>query len=289
MSLRALRSLVAIARHGTFARAADALGLTQSAVSLHVKALEEEFRAALFDRSRRRPVLTEAGRVALERAQAVLAAYDAIPAEIAAGQGLRGRLRLGAIQTALAGRLPQALGRLRRQHPHLRVAVASGMSAELALRVEAGDLDAAITTEPVKPHPAGLAFEPLYTDRFWIVAPPEAEGSDARTLLTTLPFLRFDKRAWAGRMIEDELRRQGVRIREEMELDSQEALTRMAASGLGVAVVPLADPDLDTLPPLFRLPFGSPQRERRVGLLTREDDPQTILTSVLATAMRAGE
>ena len=61
MSLRALRTLQAIARHGSFAAAGKAVGLTQSAVSLQVKALEEEFGAPLFDRSRRLPVLTEAG------------------------------------------------------------------------------------------------------------------------------------------------------------------------------------------------------------------------------------
>ena len=62
MSLRALRTLQAIARHGSFAAAGKAVGLTQSAVSLQVKVLEEEFGAPLFDRSRRLPVLTEAGR-----------------------------------------------------------------------------------------------------------------------------------------------------------------------------------------------------------------------------------
>ncbi|MFY7958763.1 MAG: LysR family transcriptional regulator, partial [Elsteraceae bacterium] len=206
MSLRALRTLIAIARHGTFARAGDAIGLTQSAVSLHVKLLEAEFRASLFDRSRRRPTLTEAGLLALERAEALVANYDAIADEIAAGPGLRGRLRLGAIQSALAGPLPSALGRLKQEHPNLRISVASGMSAELAGRIDAGDLDAAITTHPVKPFPAGLAFTPLYADRFWIVAPPDAAGRDADALLTSLPFLRFDKRAWAGRMIEEELR-----------------------------------------------------------------------------------
>src|SRR3712207_5299675 len=79
MSLKALRTLRAIARHGTFARAADAVGLTQSAVSLQVKALEDEFGAQLFDRTRRQPTLTEAGRIVLARAEEVLALYDRIP------------------------------------------------------------------------------------------------------------------------------------------------------------------------------------------------------------------
>ena len=73
MSLRALRTLVAIARHRTFARAGEAIGLTQSAVSLQVKSLEEEFNVRLFDRSRREPALTEAGRIVLAQAEQILA------------------------------------------------------------------------------------------------------------------------------------------------------------------------------------------------------------------------
>lgn len=287
MSLRALRSLLAIARHGSFIRAADALGLTPSAVSLHVKALEEEFRAKLFDRSRRHVTLTEEGQAAVLRAEAIIAAYDGIADTLAAKAGLIGRLRFGAIQTALAGPLPDALAQLRREHPGLRVSVVSGMSAELARQIDAGDLDAAVTTEPVKPYPANLAFTPLYTDLFWAVASTEHEGTPLRELLASQPFLRFDRRAWAGRIIEEELRRLGLRVREEMELDSQEALARMAARGLGVAIVPLAEHDLARLPPLARTPFGEPQRERRIGLLEGEDNPKRHLTTVLAKALAA--
>ncbi|MCF3935712.1 LysR family transcriptional regulator [Acuticoccus sp. M5D2P5] len=289
MSIRALRSLLAIVQHGSFARAAHALGLTPSAVGLHVKALEEEFRARLFDRSRRRPVLTEAGEIAVNRAREVVDLYDSIGDEISRGPGVAGRLRVGAIQTALAESLPESLARLQRAHPRLRVRVRSGMSAELALEVEAGTLDVAVTTEPVKPYPSGLAFMPVYTDHFWAVAAPEHEGASLSDLLARLPFLRFDKRAWAGRLIEDELRRQGHRIGEEMELDSREALARMAANGLGVAILPLSPRGMERLPPLMRLPFGSPQLTRRVGLLIREGQSRSGGITPLFEAMKADE
>jgi DNA-binding transcriptional LysR family regulator len=183
MSLRALRTLVAIAQHGSFARAAEAVCLTQSAVSLHVRTLEEDFKATLFDRSRRVPVLTDAGQRAVEQAREVLALYDGIAAELGESGELAGRLRIGAIQTALAGTLPAALAALRRSHPRLRVQVSSGMSAELAIRIDAGELDAAVTTEPVKPYPTGLVSTPLYREGFWIIGPPGLEGLDARRLL----------------------------------------------------------------------------------------------------------
>lgn len=82
MSLRAPRTLVAIAKYGSFARAAEAVCLTQSAVSLHVRSLEEDFNAQLFDRTRRVPVLTDAGHRAVERAREILTLYDGIASEL---------------------------------------------------------------------------------------------------------------------------------------------------------------------------------------------------------------
>lgn len=287
MSLRALRTLVAIAKHGSFVRAAEAVHLTQSAVSLHVRALEQDFDAVLFDRSKRVPVLTEAGRRAVERAQQILDLYDGIAAELGEQGELHGRLRLGAINTALAGILPAALAALRERHPRLRVLVNAGMSAELALRVDAGELDAAITTEPVKPHPAGLVHTGLYREGFWIIAPAGLDGLDTRTLLRDYPFIRFDRNAWAGRTIDAELRRMRLDVQTQMELDSLQAIVHMVASGLGVAVVLLSDRTRAALPGLVCLPFGTPQLERKVVLLEREDRRAGRLANALADAVRA--
>lgn len=287
MSLRALRTLLAIAQHGSFVRAADAVHLTQSAVSLHVRSLEEDFNALLFDRSRRLPVLTDAGHIAVERAREILALYDGISSEIGGDSELRGRLRIGAIQTALAGVLPLALSALRAQHPHLRITVASGMSAELATRVEAGELDVAITTEPVKPHPYGLASTVLYEEGFWIIAPVSLAHEDLQLLLKSQPFIRFDRRAWAGRTIERELRTMRMRVQTSMELDSQDAIIQMVSSGLGVSIIPLAQQQVESLTTLAFEPFGTPQKTRGVVLLEREDRPLGRLASALANAVKA--
>ncbi|OYW59807.1 MAG: LysR family transcriptional regulator [Azorhizobium sp. 32-67-21] len=286
MSLRALRSLKAIAHHGSFAKAGEAVGLTQSAISLQVRALEEEFGAQLFDRSRRLPVLTEAGRIVLARAEEVLALYDRIPEALSDERSLSGRLRVGAIQTALSGPMPGALMALRRAHPRLRVHVGAGMSAELAARVATGELDAAVTTEPVRPHPSDLVWTELYEDRFWLIAPPGLQGLDAAALLARMPFIRFDARAWAGRMIARELRRLGLKVQEEMVLDSQEVILKMVEWGLGVAVLPLPDAVLARAS-LTCLPFGDPQMRRHVVLLERQERPSGRLCAALAGAIRA--
>ncbi|MNI22012.1 HTH-type transcriptional regulator CysL [compost metagenome] len=286
MSLRALRTLLAIAQHGSFVQAAQSVHLTQSAVSLHIKSLEEEFNTSLFDRSRRLPVLTDAGHVAVERAREIIALYDSIASEIGGDNELRGRLKLGVIPTALTSILPRALATLGVEHPHVRITVASGMSAELATRLEAGDIDVAITTEPVKPHPYGLVSTTLYEEGFWIIAPSALAGLPTRQLLEQQPFIRFDRRAWAGRTIERELRRMRLRVQTTMELDSQEAIIQMVTQGLGVAVVPLSSRNLEQLRHLEIQAFGSPQRTRCVVLLEREDRPRARLAVALAKVIQ---
>ena len=286
MSLRALRTLLAIAQHGSFVRAAEAVHLTQSAVSLQVRSLEEDFNAALFDRSRRLPVLTDAGHIAVERAREIISLYDNIASEIGGDTELRGRLRIGAIQTALAGVLPKALATLGTDYPNLRITVTSGMSAELSTRVEAGELDVAITTEPVKPHPFGLVSTVLYEDGFWIIAPVSYIGQDLKPLLQTHPFIRFERRAWAGRTIDQELRKMRLRVQTSMELDSQEAIIQMVGSGLGVSIVPMDLHPIASLKQIAFQPFGAPQKMRRLVLLEREDRPVAKLAAVLAHAIQ---
>lgn len=281
MSLRALRTLQAIAHHGSFARAGEVVGLTQSAVSLQIKALEDEFGAQLFDRSRRLPRLTLAGRIVVERSAEVLALYDQIASDLGDEGSLAGRLKLGAIQTALSGVLPDALVTLNRAHPRIRVHVVAGMSAELAVQVAAGELDAAVTTEPVRPHPQDLIWTPLYTDRFWLIAPQHCESRHVKDLLGQFPFIRFDSHAWAGRIIERELKRQRLDVQDEMVLDSQEVILRMVEKGLGVAIVPLSD-EISSSLQLTKLPFGDPQLVRQVVLLERHDRRGGRLATALA-------
>jgi DNA-binding transcriptional LysR family regulator len=284
MSLRALRILCAIAHQGSFARAGGSMGLTQSAVSLQVKAMESEFGAQLFDRSRRYPRLTEAGKIVLAKAEEVLALYDGISEALSDEHSLAGRLRIGAIQTALSGPIPDALAALNRAHPTVRVHVGVGMSVELATRVAAGDLDAAITTEPVRPYPNELVWTYLYEDRFWVIAPPGNEHRDVRDILTDWPFIRFDRRAWAGRMIDWQLRQMLLEVREEMVLDSQEVIIKMVERGLGASVIALADEAVWDLH-LTCIPFDEPQLVRRVVLVERRNRPTGRLCSVLGQAI----
>jgi DNA-binding transcriptional LysR family regulator len=268
MNLRHLETLLAIAETGSFAAAADRVGVTQSAVSMQMQALEQVLGASLFDRARRPPVLNELGRAILVHARTVVRAAEDLSAA-ASGAALRGRLRLGIIPTAAIGLVPDALTRLATRAPDLQIRVESGLSTDLARRVGQGVLDAALVTETPRLE-RGLAVRPVLEEPLLVVAPRSAAGPPARALLRRLPFIRFNRRTGVGRVIDAALRRDRVAVVETMELDSIEAILAMVGRGLGVAVAPAGSLVGPVSATVHALPFGDPPVLRRVGLLERE-------------------
>ncbi len=287
MDLRHLRSLLAIAECGSFAAAAEAVGLTQSAVSLHVKALEEELGTALFDRSHRPPMLSPAGRMLVARARQILDLCDEVKASFTRGE-LAGSLELGAVPTALARFLPGALSDFRHAHPRVHIRVVSGLSAELAQQVRRGELDLAVLTRPQQ-RLEGLVWHEFVREPLMVVVPAQLAVEDHRTVLESQPFIQFSRRTWAGELIDHHLRRHGIRVRVGMEIDSLEAIRAMVVHGLGVSIVPLA-PGGPVPEGLRTLPFGDPPEVRPLGVIERSGNPKArLVQGLLAVLQRQPE
>ena len=279
MSLRSLRILATIAGKGTFAAAADQLGLTQSAISLQVKKLEDELGVQLFERGGRSPKLNMNGHYVVERASEILLIYDEMKGRLSPVDGVQGLLTLGAVPTVITGSLPPALRRLRTRYQDMHVKLVSGLSTELVRKVEEGDLDAALTTEPPHAVPPQYEWIPYDEEPFFVVAPVGAGIKDVTQLFDRFPFVRFDKMAWAGAMVDHELMLQEIRPREVMEFDSLEAALALVEAGLGIAVVPLSKSRLEQVRDHFTLtPFGTPQLTRRVGMYQKRQHPRQALT-----------
>jgi DNA-binding transcriptional LysR family regulator len=285
MNIRHLETLLAIADSGSFAAAAERVGVTQSAVSMQMKTLEEELGTALFDRARRPPVLNETADGLLSRVRELVRLSEDIRA-VAAGGSARGRLRLGIIPTAATGLVPAALARLAVRAPDLRIRVESGLSADLLRRVAQGALDAAVVTETPRLE-RGLVLNVIHEEPLVVAAPIGVGGRSDRDLLRTLPFVRFNRRTGVGRVIDSALRQRRIAVAEAMELDSIEAILAMVARGLGVAVAP-AGSITDALRETVRtVPFGSPPVMRRVALVERERGEVQAATAVLLEDLRA--
>ncbi|MEM9060929.1 MAG: LysR substrate-binding domain-containing protein [Pseudomonadota bacterium] len=279
---RHLASLEAIAAHGTFSAAGDATGRSHSAISLHIKALEEELGTIVIDRAARPLALTSDGLALLEQAQRFRRVMEDIHA-IAHRDVLSGTLAVGIVPTVMSHLAPPALAEMRSAHPAVQLEIRTGLSGELARAVALGELDAAVITGPDLP-PEDLTLDTISEDGLVVIAPDGARGRRDAELLTSHPFIWFSRKTWAGQQIERRLLDRGIRVRAAMEVDSLEAISALVAHRLGVSIVPEAGlPETG----LVRVPFCDPQATRRVVLATRPRSTKGRLTAALLSGLRA--
>ena len=278
MDLKHLKTLIAIVENGSFAAAGEAIGLTQSAISLHVKSLEDELETKLFDRTTRPPRLNTRGRNLIDRARTIVEQCEGL-SDIATGEALSGSLGIGSVPTLLSGILPPALSAIRGSHPDIRILVSSGLSADLVGRVHKGELDVAVVTEPSQLQ-TGLSWHMFAKEPLMVIAPEGTVGETDRELLNAGPFIRFQRYAWAGRLIDTQLKDRGIRVHTGMEIDSLEAIASMVKHGLGVSVVP--DRAAADLPSgIKKVLFGDPPLCRVIGVVERRDNPKIHLIRAL--------
>lgn len=282
MSVKALKTLCAIVQQGSFAAAGDKLGLTQAAVSIQIRQLEEQLGTRLFDRVGRNQVLNHDGRKVLERAEQILTLYDQLGDGLGAAGQFNGELLLGAVFSVQTGVLGPVLARLRDRYPLLKIKVLRGMSIDLAQRVESGELDAVLITEPQHNIPPDYEWATLDCEPFYVVAHKDIPVQSDAEMLRRYPFIRLDPRAWAGSMIDSELRRRGIAPDEMMELDSLQAALMMVEQKLGLTIMAVGHHRLEYLRERFCLvPFGDPVIHRNVGLYQRRDHGRKELAQVL--------
>lgn len=287
MSIKQLRTLVAVADHRTFSDAAESVFLTHAAVSQQMRTLEMDLGLALFDRNTRTPTLNATGRAMVEKAREVLRAYDNMVPSILDETSLSGQVSLGALPTTLTGLLPRAMSRLKDHCPALRVHIRPGLTTQLITAIERNQLDAALVTlPPVKPR--GLEFLEIAREPMRLIASERAaEGEkSARELLRQEPFIRFNRDAVAGVQIEAWLQSQGIPVTEAMELDNLDAIASMVAADLGVSIVPQSCvPAAGTFGVIW-LDLSPPPAPRILGLAYKTDTPKARIMQEIHQALR---
>lgn len=288
MDIRTLKTLLAIVDHGSFARAATAVGLSQSAVSLHVKLLEDWCQTDLFDRTIRPPRLSAAGSAFVDEAREVVRRFEALEANFRSEQGRRvgETLSIGAIPTVVTGVLPVALRQLRESDPTLRISLRTALSHELEQMVAKGKFDAVIVAEPAATAP-GLVWIPFAQEPLVVIASAGISGRTDEELLTASSFVRFKRYAWASRLIDTELARRGIQVESTMEVDSLEGVVWLVANGLGVSVVPKSAAGNALPPGVTVIPFGDPPVQRVLGLIHTAANPRAELVQRLYHALTA--
>lgn len=243
MEIRQLRAFVAIAESGTFTAGALRVHVTQAAISMQIRQLENEIGAKVFVRAPRHVILTEAGEQLLRRARHILREHDAALDEIAELAGAeRGRLRIGSASAmVLTDQLPGILKDLRKQHPAADIAVTSGTSEVLVDQILAGEVDVAFVSLPVDVR--GIKTERLSEDQLVAIASPRHKLAKQRTISAyTLAGERLilgERGGNTRRLIDQFFAQAGVTLRVAMELSRQQAIKRMVEEDMGVGIVPL--------------------------------------------------
>ncbi|QIL73912.1 LysR family transcriptional regulator (plasmid) [Diaphorobacter sp. HDW4B] len=283
MLIRSLRSFLALHRFGTIVAAAEKVHLSQAAVSVQLKNMEDELGIALFVRTKRSLEFTSAGRQMVPLAEKMVSIYEEMKA-IKGGGPIGGFLSLGVINSALGGVLPQLLKEMTQTNPGLEVKIMAGISGELVTQVNRGTLDMAIVTEPPQRFPTNLSVHYLYSEPFALLTPAEVPYQDlVQAFKSSTPYIAFERSTWAGQLIDEFLMKRGVMTKPSMELNSLDAIAALVSQGLGISIVPLirgaawhASPNLHVV----RLP----NFERPVSLITRASHEHDALTALLLSS-----
>lgn len=286
-TLRFLRTFAAVARYGSFALAAEHMALTQSAVSMQMRALEEEFDHALLDSAGRSIALNTMGLTLLPYAQQILAQYDAMRMLSAGLEAPIGPVTIGTVESAVSA-LAEAVTQIKAAQPRLEVRIMTAKSIELAERVDTGDIDCAVLVEAPGRLPARARWTPLYREPIVVLAPANLKSASVRELLEGERFLRFDATQRTGAVIDRALRRERIKVSTFLELSSLEGLVALVRQGVGVTVVPLLRRSTWNHEDALRVvPLPGETEYRSVGMLERAHHDKMNVTALIAQQLIA--
>ncbi|MGE5617996.1 MAG: selenium metabolism-associated LysR family transcriptional regulator [Sphingomonadaceae bacterium] len=241
MNLNQLKVFCEVVERKGFTRAAEALYLTQPAVSRQVQELERTYGVELFEQIGKRIYPTEAGTILYNYAKTIFHTLDDLGVELNHLKGLKsGHLRIAASATAGTYLLPPLLGKFKRKYPGVEVSLEIYNSQQVEQRLLLyQQLDLGVTERPVTEE--SLYFESFDTDQLMVIVSPDHPLADRGTISATdLQGERFILRevgSGTRALLEEEFARLNLRVRRVMELGSTAAVKQAVAAGLGVSVV----------------------------------------------------
>lgn len=286
--MKHLRYFEALARHEHFGRAAEACSISQPALSLQMKELEDILGAPLIERGTRQIGLTPLGESFAARARDILRAVDELVQLGRAAHGvLTGQLRIGVIPTIAPYLLPQVVQALSARYPDLDLRPREAVTRRLIDDLSEGRLDAAIVALPVSEQ--GLTEHPLFSEEFVLVRPAcDADKPvPSSAMLREMRLLLLEE----GHCFRDQAlsfckMSPGV-ARDMMEGSSLSTLVQMVGAGIGVTLIPqMAIPIETRSAPVSVAELATPRPLRMIGMVWRKTNPLADQLAEVAEAVR---
>jgi LysR family carnitine catabolism transcriptional activator len=285
-----LRAFVAVAQTSSFARASEQLHMSQPALSLSIRNLEQALGGRLLIRTTRQVRMTTEGALLLPQALQLLADWENVRERVRARFTLqRGHVTLAAMPSFAGNVLPAILRSYLDRHPNIEVTVQDVVHEQVVELVESARVELGFGFDPGPSRT--LQFEPLFTDSFIAILPPASGAPAGRSItwkqLLRQPFITLQKPSAMRRLLEESLGAQGLALPVSLECHQLATVGQLVARGLGVSVVPsLCRPQMTTLG-LRCLPVAQPAVRKAVGVITRRDHELSAAASAIVALLRA--
>jgi len=272
ITIKQLKAFVAVAQARSFAEACALVHLSQPALSIAIKNLEESVGGQLLARSTRTLSLTPEGAEFLPVAQRLLSDWAGAIDDLHNRFSLqRGRLAVAVMPSFASTQLPLVLREFKAKHPAINVTIHDIIAEDVVSMVRSGRVEIGVSFDPGESE--DLLFEPLFTDKFVAALPIGHPLLKHKTLhwksLADEPFIALQRPSSIRELVDSALEAQGMVLSIEFEANQLVTIGQMVSTGLGVSAVPdLIVPQLRALGIESR-PLTGPSLSRRVGVLTR--------------------
>ncbi|AYL98819.1 LysR family transcriptional regulator [Mucilaginibacter celer] len=236
MNTNDLKIFEAVAANGSFTKAAEAMFTVQSNVTARIKNLEEEFGADLFSRTSRKVTLTSAGETLMQYSKQIDHLMQEAKKDIKKFGQVSGSLKIGCIETTMAFKVPDILGRFTDAYPDVDLEFKSQMRSELISDVINYKLDAAFVSAPIN----SPELEQLHIKEEQLVILAPAQGPELKELLTAQPLkiIVFDQGCVFRARLEAWLNAKGIIQYKSIVLNSLEGIINFVEAGLGISILP---------------------------------------------------
>jgi DNA-binding transcriptional LysR family regulator len=291
MEIRQLRYFLSTARLGSIVAAAAEHYVTQPAISLQLKKLEEEAGQKLFVRRGRRLALSEAGAVLAARAEEVVRNLEQLEAELSGLRKLEtGTLRVGNTDAASVYVLPDVYRAFHGQYPGVRIEIMVGDTQRLLDALSGRRIELATVTLPIPVR--GLSVRPIYREELVVVVHPDDPVAARRNValkdLVSHGVIAYPAGSITRGMIDDVFSAHGETLRARMEISSPEAMKQLAQAGLGSSILPLpvvaAELERGALKTVH---VPGVRFEREIGMVHREDEALSPAAGVFLEMVEA--